>query len=112
MSMQCFSNYIVGIVVEENSPKVSFSYSWLIMFLFLLQEAARDALNAEEAARTALEASLDAERQQESRNFFQDLSVFDDNFGGNNFGGNFGGNVFGRRGGRNNIFGGRGLFNF
>ena len=77
-------------------------------FKNLIQEAARDALNAEEAARTALEALLEAERQQESRNFFQDQSIFDDNFGGNNFGGNgfgrnFGVNVFGQ--GDNNIFG-------
>ena len=51
----------------------------------LLQETARDALIAEEQARTAQEASLNAEKQQESRNFFRDQPIFDDNFEGNNF---------------------------
>ena len=96
---------------------MEFEITISLLFLFLvdnkfilLQEAAQDALNAEEQVRTALEALLDAERQQESRNFFQDQSIFDDNFEGSNFRSNFGGNAFGR-GGRNNIFWGR-LFNF
>ena len=79
-------------------------------FHILLQEFARDALNAEEQARTTLEASLDAERQRKTRNFFQDPSIFDYNFGGNIFRSNIGGNAFGP-GGQDNIFWGR-LFNF